>query len=146
MKKILTLILIITILLSGIALPQEAVVLASKPEVSFNNRLYFVTTAGQLTLEWTEMGGTWFELQGYHVEGDKFYPLEDLDEYYGNQEGIIKIPRTGHWQLSVRACGSGSETPFCTKWTNGTETRTTDEPTGWWVFARPAAPTGGGIE
>lgn len=147
-KKILLCILAILFILCGTpALSQSNLALAGeKPEVHFPHNLYFVEMGKDITIEWEHARSPddVYELRGYHVEGDKNYTITDTDGLLTNLEAKFTSPRTGHILIELRSCNLN--TLVCGEWTNATETSIPDEPIGWYLFVRPAAVTGGGID
>ena len=127
--------------LDGIAIAQD-----SKPEINFPHNLYFVEMGKEITIEWSHNSndGDVFEVRAYHIEGDKHYTITDIDGSLSNLEAKFTCPRTGHLLIQLRTCNLN--TAECGDWIDGKETATTEEPIGWFLFVRPAAVTGGGID
>ena len=146
-KKILMCVLAILFILCGKpALSQSNLALAGdKPEIHFANKLYFIEMGKDITITWDHVwNNDSYDLRAFHVEGDKYYNITDTDGLLSNKEAKFTCPRTGHLLIELRSCNLDSG--VCSEWTKALDTNIVDEPIGWYLFARPAAVTGGGID
>ena len=114
------------------------------------HELNFAYTGTDIKLEWVstcydtsiihELKGTWIE------NNNKTYPLEDRDGNISDCAATVRLPRGGHWFIEVRACEDRDivTDTFCSDWTSSKDSWE-EEPIGWFLFLKPAPPSGGGI-
>jgi hypothetical protein len=112
---------------------------------SFDRHLYTFHIGESVTVAWdSQLGVDHFELELWHYEQDVPVNIVGMDSIPGNQtSATFTMPRTGHYEIWLRACNLTE----CSIWVTSPIDGTVDNNNrGWWIYGFPAPIQSGGLE